>query len=417
MEPAPEALEELRALVIVSASVASASRTGVEQRRHLLIEGTRHVIPSCVVLVTRPLSEDQRARMAETYGVPVLDLGSPTPTSRARLRERIVSAWKPRRVSISLASGLRAALAACPQPFDLVMVEAVEAYDAVRASTSGQVVVDLDDLASTVLAQELRVQWPGLSVAVVSSLRRVSALAVEWARWSIWERHLLRSPATVLVCSEEDAALIRARGVDVQVVPNGFDLPEGGSPDRPTNRPPTVAFWGLMAYRPNADGARWLVHEVLPHLKRLLPDVVVRIIGSGGQELGLPQSSEVEVLGFVEDLEAPLATVDVAVVPLRIGGGTRIKIIEAWARRIPVVSTTVGARGLGAHDGRELLIADDTRLFAEAIERLVRDEGLRGRIVEEGAMRAASMTWAEAEGRLRRVLGDVLAQRRTSVHR
>lgn len=416
MDPAPKALEELRGLVIVSASVASASRTGVEQRRHLLIEGTRKVTPSCVVLVTRPLSEDQRTRMAETYGVPVLDLGSPTPASRARLRERIVSAWKPRRVSMSLASGLRAALAACPQPFDLVMVEAVEAYDTVRALTSGQVVVDLDDLASAVLAQELRVQWPGLSVAAVSSMRRVSALAVEWARWSIWERHLLRSPATVLVCSEEDAAVIRARGVDARVVPNGFDLPEGGSPDRPTNRPPTVAFWGLMAYRPNADGARWLVHEVLPHLKRLLPDVVVRIIGSGGQELGL-QRSEVEVLGFVEDLEAPLATVDVAVVPLRIGGGTRIKIIEAWARRIPVVSTTVGARGLGAQDGRELLIADDTRSFAEAIERVVRDEGLRGRIVEEGAMRAASMTWAEAEGRLRQVLGDVLAQRRTSIHR
>jgi glycosyltransferase involved in cell wall biosynthesis len=144
-----------------------------------------------------------------------------------------------------------------------------------------------------------------------------------------------------------------------------------------------LAFVGRRDYGPNTDGARFLVERVLPHVRSLLPGSVIRFVGRGGDELAdLAGAPGVELVGEVDDVAAELARADAIVVPLRFGGGTRVKILEAFAWRIPVVSTSVGCEGLDATPDEHLLVADDPEQFARACERAVRDHALRSLLTE-----------------------------------
>ena len=125
-----------------------------------------------------------------------------------------------------------------------------------------------------------------------------------------------------------------------------------------------------MGYGPNAAAAQWLVESVLPRVQERIPQVELVIAGPGSQAFA-PFGR-----GYVDDLDDVLADAGVAVAPLRHGSGTRIKILDAWARGLPVVSTTVGADGLDAVDGVHLLIGDDAVSFAAAIVRVLEDPTL-----------------------------------------
>lgn len=113
------------------------------------------------------------------------------------------------------------------------------------------------------------------------------------------------------------------------------------------------------------------------------------------------------VEGYVEEMSSALARIDVAVVPLRMGVGTRIKVLEAWANRIPVVSTSVGAYGLVRDEASGLLIADSPAELAEALRDALTDMNLRCRLTEEGWKRVQSNTWAEMEAALGTLVTDV----------
>ena len=115
-------------------------------------------------------------------------------------------------------------------------------------------------------------------------------------------------------------------------------------------------FPAKLTYPPNIDGACFLVHEVLPELLQVQPDTRVILAGKAPDSVRALASDHVEVTGYVEHIEDVLARADAVVVPLRAGGGTRIKILEAWAHRIPVVSTTIGAEGLDAENDVDLLL-------------------------------------------------------------
>ena len=144
-------------------------------------------------------------------------------------------------------------------------------------------------------------------------------------------------------------------------------------------RPPTVLFQGTLRYPPNADAATFLVDEVAPVLRRRIPDVRIRLVGPSTPALArLDDPPRVLVVGRVPDMDAELDRADLVVVPVRFGSGTRLKILEAFAHRIPVVSTTLGAEGLGAEDGVHLLLADTAADLASACVRLLTDTGLRG---------------------------------------
>jgi glycosyltransferase involved in cell wall biosynthesis len=134
------------------------------------------------------------------------------------------------------------------------------------------------------------------------------------------------------------------------------------------------------------DAVEHFFHAIHPRLRALVPELRVRLVGrSPAPEVRRFESRPgVTVLGDVPDVRSHLADASVAVVPLRVGGGTRIKILEALAAARPVVSTSVGAEGLGLRDGEHLLVADDPEAFARAVARLLGDASLRRRLAVAG---------------------------------
>ncbi len=157
--------------------------------------------------------------------------------------------------------------------------------------------------------------------------------------------------------------------VDVEYFAPGADLPP---PDRRT-----VLFFGTLDYFPNQDGIRFFMRKVWPALARSRPNARLKLVGPRPTPEVLSwRGPRVEVTGLVEDLRPHLAAASVIVVPLRVGGGTRLKILEALAMGRPVVSTTIGAEGLCVTHERELLIADDPSAFVAQVERVLDDPAL-----------------------------------------
>jgi glycosyltransferase involved in cell wall biosynthesis len=200
------------------------------------------------------------------------------------------------------------------------------------------------------------------------------------------------------------------------VIPNGYDAPLRPLGKPVVGRPPTILFQGLMTYPPNVDGARWLVREVLPHLRAQLGTVRIRLVGQAeGEVLALATDPEVVVTGHVDSMADELARADLIVVPIRFGSGTRVKILEAFAHRIPVASTHVGAEGLAVQDGRELLMADEAESLAEACIRLLSEPDLRRSVVAEAQARFdADYRWEAIHSRVQ-LLVEQMVGREASV--
>ena len=272
--------------------------------------------------------------------------------------------------------------------YDVVWFSHAPAYLALADLVDAPHVVDLDNLDSSVLRHRRRnlVRTPGSSrLGRLATRVGAAADAVDERRWHRLERTIAEAGATVVVCSELDRDRL-GRG-EVRVVPNGYERSASPAPtdrDRTGTAAPVLIMVGLLTYEPNRDAAELFATTILPLVRRDRPGARFRLVGRYDSQAavaafrGLPG---VDVLGAVEDLAPELAAADVAVVPIRFGGGTRIKILEAFAHRLPVVSTTVGCEGLDVVDGEHLLVADDPAAFAAACLRLGEDAGLRARLV------------------------------------
>ncbi len=253
----------------------------------------------------------------------------------------------------------------------------VLAGEAVPAPT----IVDLDDLEDQKIVARLAIPRAPVTGWPEQARRSASALVAgeEIRRWRRLERRVGSKATAVAVCSMVDAERARASGVpDVVVVPNGYPAVEHPVGRTDVGSPPTVLFQGLLRYPPNIAAATFLASEIGPALAELVPGVEIRLVGDHHPELAaLDDPPRVTVVGRVPDITTELARADLVVVPLRYGSGTRVKILEAFAHRVPVVSTTLGAEGLGVRDGEHLLIGDTVATLAEACRRLLTDTGLR----------------------------------------
>jgi polysaccharide biosynthesis protein PslH len=175
-----------------------------------------------------------------------------------------------------------------------------------------------------------------------------------------------------IACSDTDAVRLGERfpAARFAVVPNGYaaPLPEfRRSP--PSAAPLRLLFVGTFGYFPNVDAAMFLCRDVLPALRRLTDRAIaIELAGSGDTTplRDIARDPSVTVHGFVEDLGPLYGAADVAVVPMRAGGGTRIKLLEAFSHGVPVVATRLGAEGIDAGDGIHLLLADEPAAFARA---------------------------------------------------
>ncbi|MEK7426592.1 MAG: glycosyltransferase [Actinomycetota bacterium] len=185
-----------------------------------------------------------------------------------------------------------------------------------------------------------------------------------------------------LISSELDRTRLGLSGVDV--LPNSYK--RFGEPRAAEGRPrsPTFLFAGRLSYGPNRSAADWLVDEIWPQIRRRLPGAELRIVGRGLPTGAYDGVDGVSVLGEIESMRPELVRATAALVPLKLGCGTRIKIIEAWAYGVPVVSTNLGAEGLGAKDHEHLLLADDAESFAAAAVRLHDDSAIAQRLILGG---------------------------------
>lgn len=198
--------------------------------------------------------------------------------------------------------------------------------------------------------------------------------------WRRFQRAVAADVDRVVLCSADE---VRRSGMpNAELVVNSYPRPEAPVGRKVAGDPPVVLFQGTFDYGPNADGAQWLAEEIAPRLRRNVPRASVRLVGrTTGAVERLHDPPAVTCVGMVPSMGPELARADIAVAPIRYGSGTRLKIIESFANRVPVVSTTLGAAGLGARDGVHLLLADDAERFALACQRLLTDPELRDRLV------------------------------------
>ena len=242
--------------------------------------------------------------------------------------------------------------------------------------------------------------------------RRLYAGA-NWRKLRREELRTYRDADGVYLCSaaDERRLLDQVPGVRTAVIPNAADV-EYYQP-RPTDPPPdgrTVVYFGLLSTVPNIDGVIHFVQNIWPRIAAAHPEARCKIIGGRPPPSLLALAGpRVELTGFVSDLRPHLAAAAAVVVPLRLGGGTRLKIVEAMAMGKAIVSTTLGAEGIEAVPGRDLLIEDEPAAFADAVNRLLAEPGLAARIGQSARQLAVDRYgWSGAaqalEGFYRRIL-------------
>ncbi|MFA6957346.1 MAG: glycosyltransferase family 4 protein [Thermoanaerobaculia bacterium] len=195
------------------------------------------------------------------------------------------------------------------------------------------------------------------------------------------ERAANAASDALVAISAGDLAAFRALGYakPAMVIPIGIDT--GGCDAAPAGIR-GIFFIGSLDYRPNVEGLAWLADEVMPRVRRLAPSLSVVAAGSNppAELVRKAEDAGIRIVGQVPDARAFMAASGVMAVPLLSGSGVRVKIAEAMALGVPVVSTTIGAEGLGLESGRELVIADGADEFAEALVSLEGDLTLRARL-------------------------------------
>jgi len=272
------------------------------------------------------------------------------------------------------------------EPFDVVQVEGIELArylwpDRQHPSPTGThpLTVFDDHNAEYVLQKRAfltDIQHPRRWVAALYSL-------VQWLRLRRFERQVCQRADRLIAVSEADARALIALDPALKpvLVPNGVDLTtyHPNVAPHPGLSHPALVFTGKMDFRPNVDAVLWFSHEVLPRLWTRIPEAHFYIVGQSPSPRLDPLRGErrITITGHVDDVRPYIAAADVYVVPLRVGGGTRLKVLEAMAMGRALVSTRLGIEGLGASDGSELFVANDAEAFARRVLDLLRDEARR----------------------------------------
>ena len=242
--------------------------------------------------------------------------------------------------------------------------------------------------------------WHRMATTESNPLRKLS-YTLESARMSRYERQTLARFRHIIAVSENDRQqmldMLKATGetCEITVVPTGVDTKQFQVAAPSSATPPRIVFTGSMDWEPNIDAVEYFCGQIWPRILAEFPDAIFQIVGRSpfAKVLRLASKS-VQVTGTVPSVTDYLRDATVVIVPLRIGGGTRLKIYEAMAMGKALVSTSIGAEGLSFQNGRDLMLADDASSFADAILLLLRDAQLRRRFEQAAVVQAAQFDWS-----------------------
>jgi glycosyltransferase involved in cell wall biosynthesis len=236
---------------------------------------------------------------------------------------------------------------------------------------------------------------------------------VDERRWDRTQRGCAAQVDHVVVCSDLDVT--RSGYPNAVRVGNGASAPAGVVTDRTELRGgvPTMFFVGALDYEPNTEAVEWFVREVLPAVRRSVPEARVRIVGRGADRVEWVRNVDgVDLVGPVDSLADELGRADVSIVPIRVGAGTRLKVVEALANHLPLVTTSVGCEGIEVRDGVDALIVDDVDGFARACVSLLTDGRLRQRLADAGAEQFAERyDWDGIEASVAQLATDTVHRR------
>jgi glycosyltransferase involved in cell wall biosynthesis len=252
--------------------------------------------------------------------------------------------------------------------------------------------------------------WRRHAIAESNPVKR-GIYQVEFRKMLRYEQEMVGRFQHVIAVSEHDRQLMSA-WVDssrITVVPTGVDLEQYHPREKLAAVGSLVVFVGAMDWEPNVDGVEYFCQEIWPDVVGAVPEARFRIVGRNpDRRVQALAGSSVEVTGSVPSVVDHLHQAAVVVVPLRVGGGTRLKIYEAMAAGKAVVSTSVGAEGLDVHHGGDVILADDPKGFAKAIVTLLTSPELRSAYERAAAEQAAKFAWSAIGLAFGNALGKVV---------
>jgi polysaccharide biosynthesis protein PslH len=346
-----------------------------------------------------PLSDEAVRRTREEFNVKgIFHLNEPTCRSVAARLKREFDPYSADTEGKRLGSGDAERMEELCQNYDLIWFQGIALPNCLGKRDWPRSVLDIDDVPSqcyTGKAREAPDAW---------SRMKATRKAIQWKRR---ESVLLDRFTMVTVCSEKDRRYF-GESDRVQVIRNGFEA----MPEIPKNSPAEkrIGFIGTLKYAPNIQGLKWFVEEVWPLVRAKDPSARLRVVGASADMAIGDAVANIDELGFVEDTAEEISTWSLMVVPILVGGGTRIKIAEAFSRRCPVVTTTQGAYGYTLTDGGECFLADDAKAFAAACSTLIEDESLGRTMAQRArAMFDRELNWGAIEPRIVRTV-DVCLQ-------
>ena len=251
------------------------------------------------------------------------------------------------------------------------------------------------------------------------------AFKIEAAKMTRYEARAVGKFTHVIAVSDADRDLLgkmlkpMTDAARISVVPTGVDLAQYRAETGESATEPLVMFLGSMDWEPNIDGVDYFHREIWPRIKQAVPNARFRIVGRNPhpriQRLAASsKEGDVEVTGTVPSVIEHLREAAVFVVPLRIGGGTRLKIYEAMAMGKATVSTTIGAEGLDVNHGQDILLADDPDSFAQSTIALLQDTTRRQQMEQAAAAQAAKFDWPLIADRFEEVLALAVRQHSTA---
>lgn len=361
---------------------------------HILeVLGRRHDI----TLVAFSAGGDaEHVRMLEPYCAAVHTVPAPSFALGKRVAQ-VASLLSPasfqRRTSYSPAMQRTLDTLAAGAPFDIIHVE------------SSQMACYRFDPRSVLILDEHNIEYE----LYYRMYQTEAALVRRWFSWLEYykfkreETASWRSVGGCVLTSEREAVLVNAvvPSVPTAVVPNAVDTDFFAPSSAPVD-PDAIVLTGLMKYRPNVDGALFFVKEIMPRILQRRPNVTFHIVGGEAPpEIRRLASRQVVVTGAVEDVRPYVHGAAVFAVPLRMGSGTRLKVLEGLSMGKPMVSTALGCEGIEVVHGQHLLIADTAAAFADAVLDVMARPELARRLSDEGrSLMLRQYRWEHAVGAL-----------------